>query len=31
MIILSIGLYKLYSIGLLPLLPSDWVDLIPPY
>ena len=27
--ILSIGLYKLYNIGLLPLAPADWIDLIP--
>ena len=29
-VILSIGLYKLYTIGLLPLSPSDWIDLIHP-
>lgn len=27
--IFSIGLYKLYNLGLLPLSPSDWIDLIP--
>jgi len=29
-VILSIGLYKLYTIGLLPLSPADWIDLISP-
>jgi hypothetical protein len=27
--IVSIGLYKLYSLGLLPLSPADWIDLVP--
>ena len=27
--VLSIGLYKFYNLGLLPLSPSDWVDIIP--
>lgn len=26
---LIIGFYKLYTLGLLPLNPSDWIDLIP--
>eukprot|EP00331_Platyophrya_macrostoma_P028678 CAMPEP_0176449188 /NCGR_PEP_ID=MMETSP0127-20121128/26293_1 /TAXON_ID=938130 /ORGANISM="Platyophrya macrostoma, Strain WH" /LENGTH=160 /DNA_ID=CAMNT_0017836407 /DNA_START=12 /DNA_END=494 /DNA_ORIENTATION=+ len=28
-VILSIGGYRLYTMGLLPLAPADWVDLIP--
>ena len=27
--ILCIGMYRLYTIGLLPLAPSDWNDFIP--
>lgn len=27
--VLSIGLHKLYGVGLLPFSPSDWIDLIP--
>lgn len=27
--ILGIGLYKLYTIGLLPLNAADWIDLVP--
>ncbi|KRX02435.1 hypothetical protein PPERSA_10052 [Pseudocohnilembus persalinus] len=30
-LILSVALYKLYNLGLLPLSPSDWVDLVPSY
>jgi len=28
-ITLAIALYKFYGIGLLPLSPADWIDLIP--
>jgi len=28
-IVLGIGFYKFYTMGLLPLSPSDWIDLIP--
>ena len=28
-LVLAIGLNKLYSVGLLPFSPSDWIDLIP--
>ena len=27
--VLSIGLHKLYTVGLLPFSPSDWIGLIP--
>ena len=31
LVILSILGYKFYNMGLLPLNPSDWLDLIPVY
>jgi hypothetical protein len=29
MVVLAIGFYKFYTMGLLPLSPADWIDLIP--